>query len=334
MKQDWEKLSDDEILQKRIRDLKLQIAGSRIEPFVNQLYDELDSKGINFHPPCYLTDEWLCPDKVPAIGIPFCLAHSRLQKIEKRIMLEVEGGTENKFMKLLRHECGHAMNYAYQLYKKTRWREHFGRFSERYTDSYCYYPYSRKYVIHLQNNYAQSHPDEDFAETFAVWLAPQNKWSQKYKNWPVINKLNYIDKLMKKIGDTPPPVTAGGRLPWSAVKMTSTLAAYYERKKKTLGSEFQGFYDDSLKELFIVHPEQSEIKASSAIREYRRQIVDSVTRWTGHRKYDVNQLLNILARRCDALGLYASEDNMRYIIGVTALIAAIATNTAKNIGAR
>lgn len=334
MKQDWEKLTDDEILQKRIRNLKLQIAGSEIEPLVNQLYSELDSKGTGFHPPCYLTDEWLCPDKVPTIGIPFCLAHHRLRQIEKKIMLEVEGGTEKKFMKLLRHECGHAMNYAYQLYKKTRWRELFGRFSERYADSYCYYPYSRKFVIHLQSNYAQSHPDEDFAETFAVWLNPKNKWREKYKNWPVMSKLNYVDKLMEKIGNEPPPITASGRLPWSAAKMTSTLAAYYERKKKALGSEFQGYYDDSLKELFITHSEQPAKKASSTIKEYRRQIVASVTRWTGHRKYDINQLLNTLARRCDSLGLCASEDNVRHIIGITALLAAIATNTAKNAGAK
>lgn len=334
MKYDWEKLADDEILQMRIRDLKLQTAGSEIEPLINRLYSELDAKGIKFHPPCYLADEWLCPDKIPIMGIPFCLANHRLRQIEKKIMLDVEGGTEKKFMKLIRHECGHAINYAYQLYKKTRWRELFGRFSDLYANSYYYYPYSRKYVIHLQNNYAQSHPDDDFAETFAVWLAPESKWQEKYKGWPVMNKLHYIDSLMKKIGDSPALVTAKGEMPWSAARMTSTLASHYERKKRELGTEFQGYYDDSLKELFMPLSEQATVKASTVIKENRKQILASVTRWTGHRKFDISQLLNTLARRCDLLDLHVTEEHTQYIIGITALLAAIATNTARIMGKR
>jgi hypothetical protein len=325
---DWEELPDEEILQMRVRDLGVQIPGSPLEPLIEELYEELGAKGVNFHPPCYLADEWLCPDKVPIIGIPFCLAHPRLKYIEQKMMFEVEGGTDESCMKLLRHECGHSLNYAYRLYKKTRWRELFGPFSATYSDSYYYRPYSRRYVVHLEDNYAQAHPDEDFAETFAVWLASKSNWQQKYRGWPVIKKIQYVDGLIKRIGDRSPEVTAQGRPPWSASRMTSTLAAHYERKRRQLGSEFQGFYDDSLQALFTPKlGAPSNVKASKIFRQHRRQLVDSVTRWTGHRKYDIHQLVNSLTARCDALGLYAADDDKHDIISVTALVTAVANNT-------
>lgn len=326
---DWDKLSDEEILQMRVRDLNLQIAGSELEPLVGRLYEELDSRGIRCHPPCYLADEWLCPDRVPIIGIPFCLAHPRLRHIEQKMLYEVEGGTEDSCMKLLRHECGHALNYAYELFRKTRWRELFGSFSARYSDSYYYQPYSRRYVIHLEDNYAQSHPDEDFAETFAVWLTPNGRWEQKYRDWPAIKKLRYVDSLMKKISNLPPVKASRERPPWSASRMTSTLAAHYERKRNALGSEFQGFYDDSLEGLFAPKPEgSSSMKAARFLRRNRRELVDSVARWTGHRKYDIRQLINTLIARCDALDLYAKTDS---IIGLTALVTAIAANALRTL---
>lgn len=325
---DWQKLSDEEILKMRVRDLGVQIAGSELEPLIERLYEELEEKGINFHPPCYLADEWLCPDKVPIMGIPFCLAHPRLKQIEQKMMYEVEGGTEDSCMKLLRHECGHAMNYAYELYRKTRWRELFGLFSARYSDSYYYQPYSRRFVIHLKDNYAQAHPDEDFAETFAVWLAPSNGWRQKYRDWPVIKKLQYVNGLMERISSQKPVKTAQGTQPWSAARMTSTLEAHYERKRRALGSQFQGFYDDSLKTLFFnKRSGSSDLNASKLLRSNRRELIDSVSRWTGHRKYDIRQLINTLILRCDILGLYAKRDQVEDLIGVTSMLTAIASNT-------
>jgi hypothetical protein len=328
--EDWDNLSDEEVLQIRVRDLHLKIPGSELEPIIERLYEELDDKGVSFHPSCYLADEWFCPEKVPIIGVPFCLAHPRLKHIEQKMLYEVEGGTETSCMRLLRHECGHALNYAYDLYKKTRWRELFGLFSARYSGSYYYQPYSRRYVIHLEDNYAQSHPDEDFAETFAVWLTPNSGWEQKYHGWPVIKKLRYVDNLMKRIGNQPPVNTVRENPPWSASRMTSTLAAHYERKRKALGSEFHGFYDDSLETLFASKPGSAySLKASKLLRKHRSELVDSVSRWTGHRKYDIRQLVNNLVNRCDALDLYAKPDQADNIIGLTALLTAIAGNTLK-----
>ncbi len=312
----------------RIRDLGLQIPGSSMEPFVRELHDELAAKGISCHPLCYLADEWLTPDKIPTIGIPFCLAHPRLRKLEETMMYEVEGGDPVVCMKLLRHECGHALNYAYRLYRRTRWRQMFGLFSAPYSNSYSYQPYSRRFVLHLEDNYAQSHPDEDFAETFAVWLTPDSAWREKYKGWPVIKKLQYVDHVMQQIADRPPVVTFKGYPPYSAARMTSTLAAHYERKRRVLGSEFQGYYDDSLRDLFAAdHGVHSGRKASRLVRSRRAQLVNNVTRWTGHRKFDIVQLVNRLAARCEALGLSADGGDEETVIGLTAMVTAIASNT-------
>ncbi len=323
-----DKLSEEEILQMRIMDLKLRIRGSSLEPMTKQLYEELQTKGIDFRPPCYLSDEWLCPDKIPVIGIPFFLAHPSLKRIEQKMMLDVEGGTDKQFMRLLRHECGHAFNYAYELYRRTRWRQLFGRFSTNYSDSYDFQPYSRRFVVHLADHYAQSHPDDDFAETFAVWLNPDINWESKYKGWPVIKKLHYVDGLIKKIGNKRPSKKAERNPPFSADRMRSTLLAYYERKRRTLGPEFQGYYDDSLRKIFSeIRVGGTAIKASQLLRQHRRQIVDSVTSWTGHRKYDISQLLNKFILRCDTLGLHTQLGESESLIGVTALLTTIASNT-------
>jgi hypothetical protein len=263
------------------------------------------------------------------IGIPFYLAHARLRRIEQKMMFEVEGGTPDACLKLLRHECGHAINYAYRLYTRTRWRELFGRFTAAYSASYAFQPYSKRYVIHLPGSYAQAHPDEDFAETFAVWLAPGNNWQEQYRGWPVLRKLNYVDALMRRIGGEPPAVTASAT-PWSAARMTSTLEAYYRRRRQYLGQDFPGYYDDILRRIFASREESSRrLKASRLLRSYRRQIMNSVAAYTGERKYDIHELLGKLVRRCDALDLYASGPDDNSLIELSALVAAVFGKTFK-----
>ncbi|MBL7214383.1 MAG: hypothetical protein ISS71_01760 [Phycisphaerae bacterium] len=324
---DWEDLSDDELLEIRVKDLNLHITDSPLEPMVQRLYEELADKGIGFRPPCYLADEWLCPDKEPIIGIPFCLAHPRLKALEVKMMYEAEGAHEKDCIKLLRHECGHAINYAYRLYARTRWRELFGRFSLHYSDIYQYRPYSRRFVVHLDDYYAQCHPDEDFAETFAVWLNPDSNWREKYQKWPALQKLEYINHLMNRIAQQVPVVTASPNPPWSAARMTSTLLAYYNRKRNQLGTEFKGYYDDSLKVVFSASStSESSIRASKMLRQHRRLLTTHAARWTGHRKFDIHQLIHRMIQRCDALDLY-TKDNLDGLIGITTLLTAIASGT-------
>ena len=327
---DWEKLPDEEILAIRIRDLGLELIRSPLHGYVQALYSELENRGISFRPPCYLADEWLCPDREPIIGIPFILAHPRLLHIEKQMMFEAEGATAAECMKLLRHECGHALNYAYRLYSRTRWRELFGPFTAPYLSSYSYQPYSRRYVVHLPNAYAQAHPDEDFAETLAVWLTPGEDWREKYRDWPALAKLEYVDRVVSKLAEQPPVVVTNAT-PWSAGRMTSTLGAWYERRRRYLGPEFAGYYDGALRSIFTQGSaaDRAGVPASRMLRRYRRRIMNSVAACSGLRKYDVHELLNRLIRRCDTLGLCIDGPEADALIRVTSLVSAAAVRSFK-----
>jgi hypothetical protein len=300
---DWENLPDEELLQLRIRDLAIQIPGSPIEPLMQRLYDELDAKGSHFHPPCYLADEWLTPDKIPVIGIPFCLAHPRLRQLERKMMYEVEGGTEKSFMKLLRHECGHALNYAYQLYRRTRWRQLFGAFSATYSNSYYYRPYSRRFVIHLKGNYAQSHPDEDFAETFAVWLTPRPNWRKRYAGWHALRKLEYMDDLMREIAGKPPFLRSRAHVD-PLRRIGKTLRQYYAEKKERYSGDYPDFLDSDIRKLFSDAPEFRKNESAAAfLRKTRPEIRRTVSRWTGHNQYNLDLLLKDVIGRCRELKL-------------------------------
>src|SRR4030042_1796442 len=167
MKIDINSISHEQLLETRLCDLGLSIKETIINDYINQLYDELKQKGIQFHPPCYLSDEWFSPLGVAAIAIPFYLAHPRLLALEKKMMRAVEGGTKSEALKLLRHECGHAYVHAFNLTQKSRWCETFGHPGKTYTEHYRYRPYSKSFVNNLKDFYAQSHPEEDFSETFA-----------------------------------------------------------------------------------------------------------------------------------------------------------------------
>src|SRR5256712_1462294 len=183
---DWASLSDEELLERRISTLGLRLEGTTYEPLIRQLCEELSAKGLAFHPPCHVGDEWFVPIGIPAIFVPFFLVHDRLRALERTMMLEVEGETAEWFMKLIRHEAAHAYTYAYRLTRKKKWQQIFGQTSDEETPNfYRPRPFSRSYVVHLDDWYAQSHPDEDFAETFAICLTPGLDWRKRYAGWKV-----------------------------------------------------------------------------------------------------------------------------------------------------
>lgn len=322
---EWESLNDEALLSRRICDLRLRLAGSAVEPFVQELYRELDTRGVALHPTCYLTTEWLCPDGVPFIGIPFCLAHPRLNRLEKTMMLEVEGGTPDTCMKLLRHEAGHAFNYAYRFYRRTRWRELFGRISEEYDPS-TYYPrkYSRQFVEHLPDNYAQAHPDEDFAETFAVWMTPGLDWHAKYAGRHALKKIEYVDHLMKEIGLLPPLVPSGKRL-WPVNRIRSTLASYYRKKRSAFGQSYPGYYDPFLLKLFLPREASEKMEpASRWLARHRKRIVARLADGARLRKYAIDVVVRRLISRSRELDLRVAGDEaetlLRLSIALTAML--------------
>jgi hypothetical protein len=192
----WTRWSDERLLQLRMKDLGLTIDGTWLEEMVEKLYDELDARGIRMRPHVWLSDEWFSPAGVPGFAIPFYLAHPRLRRLERSQMLDVEGASRAEGMRIMRHETGHALQHAYALHRRRRWQQRFGKSSTRYPEYYRPNPSSKRYVQHLRLWYAQSHPDEDFAETFAVWLAPRSDWRARYRGWGALRKLEYVDELM------------------------------------------------------------------------------------------------------------------------------------------
>src|SRR3954452_4854813 len=228
---DWTTLSDEKLLEVRMCDLHVAIAGTELEPRIAQLNAELEARGLVFKPHYYLSDEWFTPDGVPGIAIPFYLAHPRLAKLEEAEMLEVEGGDAASCLRILRHEAGHAIDNAYQLRRRPIRRRLFGNPATEYPEYYTPKPYSKSFVQHLDHWYAQSHPDEDFAETFATWLDPGTDWHVRYTGWPAERKLQYIDRLMRGLAHASPKVTTTREVePLSHLE--KTLREHYLAKRE------------------------------------------------------------------------------------------------------
>ncbi len=324
---EWASLGDEELLERRISKLGLKLEGTALEPFIRQLYDELSVHGLVFLPPCHVGDEWFVPVGIPAIFIPFFLVHDRLRALERTMMLEVEGGTRDWFMKLMRHEAAHAYSYAYELQRKKSWQQVFGQTTEEGTpDTYRPRPFSRSYVVHLDDWYAQSHPDEDFAETFAVWLTPELDWREQYADWKVARqKLEYVDELMRSLAGKPPVHTPAYRVSeYDCLNLK--LKTYYARKRKLFADTYPDFYDADLRQLFSAAAGPGRIKASSYLRLRRRRLMNSVCQWTNERKFRVNKLLARLINRCDELDLHVLNDDPQQDFRVSSFITTLVMN--------
>jgi Putative zinc-binding metallo-peptidase len=300
----WEKLSDEQLLSLRFCDLKLTIQGTELEDAIERLYRELSMRGIRFRPHCWLAQEWFSPDGVPGIAIPFYLANKRLIGLERRFMREVEGGNRNWLLRILRHEAGHAIDTAYRLRRLKSWRTVFGPASLPYPDTYRPRPGSRRFVQHLGAWYAQAHPTEDFAETFAVWLKPNSPWRREYEGWPAYSKLQFIDELVKEIGGRKPAVAERGRIE-DVTHETTTLREHYEQKLARYRLPRRSVADELLLKVFTTAPHhRASPKAASVLREMRAPLRQKIQRSGAFSEYLVHQVLRLMIERCDALDLY------------------------------
>jgi hypothetical protein len=322
----WAALKDEDLLNLRICDLGVSIGGSELEKRLCECYDELTVRGVALRPDCYLGDEWFSPEGVPAIAIPFYLAHPRLKALELHQMLEVEGGTAEWCQMLLRHECGHAIDHAYRFSSRKEWQRVFGSPDTNYApETYRPRPYSRGFVRHLPNWYAQAHPDEDFAETFAVWLgsAPED-WRQRYDGWKALEKLEFVDTLMQEVAGRPSPVKRGHRIS-EARKLRKTLSKYYAARRRLYAEDFPDFYDADLRAIFT-NGEPGGESAARIMRKHRTALIESIVQQTGQRKYTVTMLVRRLILRCQELKLPSSPNTVRLHFDLAAYLAALVTN--------
>jgi hypothetical protein len=223
----------------RICQLRVTIQKSWLTEPIAALNEELDGRAIRLKPHFWLSSEWFSPSGVPGVAIPFYLAHPRLMRLEKKQMLEVEGGTISECMRLLRHETGHALQHGFAIHRSKRFRETFGKSSTPYPRYYRPNRMSKQFVRNLDRWYAQSHPDEDFAETFAVWLDPRSDWRRRYRGWPALRKLEYVDSIMTEIAGKRAPIRSRERVD-PASTLRRTLRRYYAEKRERYALESSG----------------------------------------------------------------------------------------------
>lgn len=291
------------LLASRVCDLKLEIKHSPLGPRIAQLYTELAHHQFRFKPHCWLSDDWFCPDGIPGIAIPFYLAHKKLIKLERDMTMDVEGGDMQWCMNLLRHETAHALLNAYRLDQRKDWQRIFGKPNKKYPATYWPKPYDKRFVLNLPNWYAQSHPHEDWAETFAVWLRPNSDWQQRYADWPAIKKLQFVDQLMNEIYDQPAKLkTRKTEHPISRIKIT--LQEYYTDKLKRYDADGPEFIDRDLYKLFG-HPRRASKNepASVFLLRIKKEVIESVENWGGEYRFRIDRTIRHMAKRCDDLDL-------------------------------
>jgi hypothetical protein len=315
----WANWSDERLLDVRMCDLGVSIEGTWLEEQLARIHGELAARDLKLRPHFWLSEEWFSPEGVAGVAIPFYLTHPRLMRLERRQMLEVEGGTKQQCMMLLRHETGHAVQHGYRLHRRRRWQKLFGPSSKPYPDVYRPNPASRRFVHHLDAFYAQCHPDEDFAETFAVWLQPRSGWRRRYAGWPALKKLEYTDELMREIADRAPVERSRAR-PWELSRVKTTLREHYRAKRERYSVGYSEAYDPDLKRLFSADGGRDGESAVAFLRRHRKHIRENVSQWTGQYVFTLDQVLKEMIGRCRELKLRAVGDEEALLLDFAILL--------------
>ena len=298
----WADYDDEALLALRFSSLGLRFRGSLLWFDVERLHGELERRGLRFRPRVWLSTDWFSPDGVPGFAVPFYLVHPRLQQLERTMMGEVEGGNRKWRQRIMRHEAGHAIDNAYGLRRRAGWRRVFGRASTPYPDSYSPRPSSRRHVLHLGHWYAQSHPTEDFAETFAVWLQPKARWRRDYDGWPALKKLEYVDSLMDEIAARKP--SRRNRTVIEPLRQVNqTLGEHYRLKRERYGG-MERRYDRWLTRVFVARAKRPRAtRASRFVREFEPQLRRLLVRRARLHPYYIDHAITIVKQRSRQLDL-------------------------------
>jgi hypothetical protein len=288
-------ISMQKLLATRICDLELRPEGVLAES-VEHVIGELRDRGITFVPAYYLgDDDFWTADRAVSVNIPWYLANPTLWRLVNDHLFEY---TREELMMYLRHEAGHALNYAFELWRRKDWTQTFGDFRRPYRDVYNPNPWSRDYVRYLHRagmyHYAQKHPDEDFAETFAVWLEG-GPWRRRYRDWPVaLAKLEYVDRIIgieRACRGAPSNVRLGQRVPYTELK--ETVAEYFD-----IGDDIDEDVQEYRKDLLDIFPRRppraraiaarglasrtaNAQSAARFIQQHQNILIDRISRWIG-----------------------------------------------------
>jgi Putative zinc-binding metallo-peptidase len=322
-----------ELLEQRICDFRLDIHGGPLEGILARFEVELAEAGIRrLRPRYYLSDEWGVPDGTVAIGIPFYLADARLRSNHARRGVFVEGVDEADVLRYLRHEMGHVVNYAYRLHETEEWTRTFGPMDRPYEDDFRVVPFSPDFVRYLPGGYAQKHPDEDWAETFAVWVTPGLDWAGLYADAPgALAKLRYAARVLGEIGDREPPVAAVD-LDGEVCELKVTVQKFYDNVELEEISLPRSL-DGDLRALVAPHasapPGALREEAAALFLQHRGSLSAAVYRWTGLFPERARAIIDHLTERARALGLtYLASEREEVLCDLACLLAALAMNHA------
>ena len=316
-----------------IRDLNLRIVGTPLEHTIEEFRRELERAGIvKLKPDFYLSTEWGVPFPSVSIGIPFYLARPDLVDIHAERDGYLEGVGPTDLLRFLRHEMGHVVNYAYELHTYEDWTELFGPMSRPYVETYRPEPFSRRHVRNLAGWYAQKHPDEDWAETFAVWLTPGFNWRAVYAHAPdALSKLEYCDRTMASLRDRDPVITAIDHDD-DAAQLPLTLEEFYGATPELEAALLPAGFDAALKTIFEEFGSPGarsgasrQKPADALILKIERDLVADVYRWTGHFPEQTRRLVRHLAQRAKELRqCYPADREAAVVIAFTTLVTSLA----------
>ena len=298
----WTHFSDKLLLETPISKLGLSLKKHPLKGLIKKLSKELELKGILLKPKVYLSDDWFCADGTTTFAIPFTLIHPRLKKLEEQYLGEMEGGTDEWFMKLARHEMGHVIDNAFMLRSSTQRTKLFGDSDKSYPESYEYKQYSKSYVRHIEDGYAQSHPDEDWAETFAVWLTPNLNWEKQYSGWPALKKLKFINNALNKKVTNKKPLLENEEMPHKLEDLSLTLREYLEEKRARLYPKRAHTFPKEDKHIFLKKTGSNKLPLASAVIKENKELLSQVIKQeTDQYLYRVNQALDLFITDCDRL---------------------------------
>jgi hypothetical protein len=291
----------------------------------------LDGAGFRrLRPRFYLSTEWGVPFETVAIAIPFYLARIELEEMHAQRTGHVEGRDREDILRYLRHEMGHVVNYAYRLYDDREWEQLFGSMSEPYDDDYRPVPFSRKHVRHLPGWYAQKHPDEDWAETFAVFLTPGLDWRAEYATRPAaLAKLEYCTRTVHALLDRD-PVVVDDELDEDVGELEYSIGQFY-RDLSPADPRLGINLDTMLRSVFPAaagHASAAPLRtAAGLLHRLEGELLGNVYRWTGHFPERTRVLVDHLQARAESLDLhYRAEDETSVTVALTTLVTSLAMN--------
>lgn len=309
MKRPWVYLEKEQLILQNFRDLDFELSEHPVWEACLQVCSELKEKGLKITPHFWIADEWFVPDGVRGIGVPFWCLEPILREVHQEQVGEIDGETYEEWLKIIRHECAHVLDNAFHLRKLRDRQEIFGPCSKRYPKTYSPNPESTDFVENLPDYYAQAHPEEDWAETFAVWLGSKKyEWRTKYKGTKALEKLRYLDSVMTELKGK--RVLYGKKTtPYKITNSKQSLEEFYIERRKDLNIRRRPYFLKETQTVFTQRP--GTVAAGEFLERNRSFLVRNISKQLGRHEFQVGRLIKDIERSGENLYLKKSQNETK-----------------------